>query len=404
MLDAVADFIERGEHEQAREILDKALGRARERRSASCATSRSISSRSSCATTASRWPSTRSAGPRHRARDRGRARRRRCRGARRARRRRRCTRSCARRSRRRSGAAPRRASTVASTGRGRARSSLTIRDDAPSERRRRSLEVLEERARTLGATLDVEHEDGGTTMSLVLPVYAVSASKVPRAMTRQAPPLRLEALRLRAARAGRRRRPPSAPRSSRTASSCASRSSRRRRCPATSAQLRVPLGVALASHVDRLRRGEAEHERLREAARVAAASRRRRRRRPRRRGRRTPVADARVRVHPQAADRVRHRGGDVDGDVAGGVSNTRDRRPCRRPRARPRPSRRLVSSSSTRTTRAAPIELREVVLVPRDLRRRDLAPVVGEDARLSARRAARAGRSPPRGSAPAARA
>ena len=45
---------------------------------------------------------------------------------------------------------------------------LVIRDDAPTERRRRSLEVLEERARTLGATLRVEHRPAGTTMSLEL--------------------------------------------------------------------------------------------------------------------------------------------------------------------------------------------------------------------------------------------
>ena len=51
---------------------------------------------------------------------------------------------------------------------------VLITDDAPSERRRRSIEVLEERARTLGAALHVEHDDSGTTMRLVLPVYAVS--------------------------------------------------------------------------------------------------------------------------------------------------------------------------------------------------------------------------------------
>ena len=45
---------------------------------------------------------------------------------------------------------------------------LVIRDDAPTERRRRALEVLAERARTLGATLTLEHEVGGTTMSLEL--------------------------------------------------------------------------------------------------------------------------------------------------------------------------------------------------------------------------------------------
>ncbi|HET8528326.1 MAG TPA: histidine kinase [Gaiellaceae bacterium] len=51
---------------------------------------------------------------------------------------------------------------------------VEICDDAPGERRRRSIEVLEERARTLGAALTVEHDDGGTTMRLVLPVYAGS--------------------------------------------------------------------------------------------------------------------------------------------------------------------------------------------------------------------------------------
>ncbi|HET8751298.1 MAG TPA: histidine kinase [Gaiellaceae bacterium] len=45
---------------------------------------------------------------------------------------------------------------------------LVIRDDAPTERRRRALEVLAERARTLGATLTLDHEVGGTTMSLEL--------------------------------------------------------------------------------------------------------------------------------------------------------------------------------------------------------------------------------------------
>jgi two-component system, NarL family, sensor kinase len=45
---------------------------------------------------------------------------------------------------------------------------LVIRDDAPTERRRRALEVMGERARTLGATLTLEHEVGGTKMSLEL--------------------------------------------------------------------------------------------------------------------------------------------------------------------------------------------------------------------------------------------
>ena len=45
---------------------------------------------------------------------------------------------------------------------------LVIRDDAPTERRKRALEVLGERARTLGATLTLDHDDDGTTMSLEL--------------------------------------------------------------------------------------------------------------------------------------------------------------------------------------------------------------------------------------------
>jgi len=45
---------------------------------------------------------------------------------------------------------------------------LVIRDNAPTERRRRALEVMAERARTLGATLTLNHDIGGTTMSLEL--------------------------------------------------------------------------------------------------------------------------------------------------------------------------------------------------------------------------------------------
>jgi two-component system, NarL family, sensor kinase len=51
---------------------------------------------------------------------------------------------------------------------------VTIADDAPGERRKRSIEVLEERARTLHATISVDHADDGTTMRLVLPTYAGS--------------------------------------------------------------------------------------------------------------------------------------------------------------------------------------------------------------------------------------
>jgi signal transduction histidine kinase len=49
-----------------------------------------------------------------------------------------------------------------------------IADNAPGERRRRSIEVLEERARTLGATLAFEHAESGTTLTLVLPPYAAT--------------------------------------------------------------------------------------------------------------------------------------------------------------------------------------------------------------------------------------
>jgi two-component system, NarL family, sensor kinase len=48
---------------------------------------------------------------------------------------------------------------------------IEISDDAPVERRRRSLEVLRERARTLGAAMHVDRADAGTTMRLVLPTY-----------------------------------------------------------------------------------------------------------------------------------------------------------------------------------------------------------------------------------------
>ena len=48
---------------------------------------------------------------------------------------------------------------------------IEISDDAPAERRQRSLEVLRERARTLGAAIDVDRGDEGTTMRLVLPTY-----------------------------------------------------------------------------------------------------------------------------------------------------------------------------------------------------------------------------------------
>jgi len=49
---------------------------------------------------------------------------------------------------------------------------VELYDDAPGERRRRSVEVLQERARTLGASLYVEPGDGGTRMKLMLPGHA----------------------------------------------------------------------------------------------------------------------------------------------------------------------------------------------------------------------------------------
>jgi signal transduction histidine kinase len=48
---------------------------------------------------------------------------------------------------------------------------IEISDDAPGERRKRSVDALRERARTLGAALDVARDDVGTTMTLVLPTY-----------------------------------------------------------------------------------------------------------------------------------------------------------------------------------------------------------------------------------------
>jgi signal transduction histidine kinase len=50
-----------------------------------------------------------------------------------------------------------------------------VADDAPGERRRRSLEEMEERARTLNGHLWVEQgANGGTTVRVVLPPYAIA--------------------------------------------------------------------------------------------------------------------------------------------------------------------------------------------------------------------------------------
>jgi signal transduction histidine kinase len=49
-----------------------------------------------------------------------------------------------------------------------------IADDAPGERRRRSFEAIEERARPLGGRLEVDQsDDGGTAVRVVFPAYAV---------------------------------------------------------------------------------------------------------------------------------------------------------------------------------------------------------------------------------------
>jgi signal transduction histidine kinase len=49
-----------------------------------------------------------------------------------------------------------------------------IADDAPGERRRRTFEAIEERARPLGGRLEVDQsEDGGTAVRVVFPTYAV---------------------------------------------------------------------------------------------------------------------------------------------------------------------------------------------------------------------------------------
>jgi hypothetical protein len=49
-----------------------------------------------------------------------------------------------------------------------------ITDDAPGERRRRSFEALEERARTLGATVSFDHDEAGSTLRILLPRYAAA--------------------------------------------------------------------------------------------------------------------------------------------------------------------------------------------------------------------------------------
>ncbi len=50
-----------------------------------------------------------------------------------------------------------------------------VTDDAPGERRRRTFEAIEERARTLGGRFEVDQgADGGTAVRVVLPPYAAA--------------------------------------------------------------------------------------------------------------------------------------------------------------------------------------------------------------------------------------
>ncbi|MBX5473870.1 MAG: hypothetical protein IRZ20_02505 [Thermoleophilia bacterium] len=51
---------------------------------------------------------------------------------------------------------------------------VVIHDDAPGERRRSSIQVLNERARTLGGSLAFAHDESGTTMTLELRTYAAT--------------------------------------------------------------------------------------------------------------------------------------------------------------------------------------------------------------------------------------
>ena len=157
MLDAAVDFVATRRHRAARRGAREGDERARARRSASCATCRSTSSRSFCATTASRR------GERARARTAGSS-----------------TGStieldvvAAETLGERTQAAlyqivrealegairrgPPNTFAVHVAGGRDTTTGVTIRDDAPGERRQASIEVLEERARTLGAALSVAH-------------------------------------------------------------------------------------------------------------------------------------------------------------------------------------------------------------------------------------------------------
>jgi signal transduction histidine kinase len=48
---------------------------------------------------------------------------------------------------------------------------IVIADDGTGERRRRSFEEIEERARTLRGTVKVDQADGGTEITIAVPSY-----------------------------------------------------------------------------------------------------------------------------------------------------------------------------------------------------------------------------------------
>ena len=97
---------------------------------------------------------------------------------------------------------------------------VTIHDDAPSERRRRSIEVLEERARTLGAALSVDLRRRRHDHAVAI-AHLRSFRLESRAMADGPPDLRLEDERLRAPASATETSRRSAPRFSRTARRCA---------------------------------------------------------------------------------------------------------------------------------------------------------------------------------------
>jgi signal transduction histidine kinase len=56
-----------------------------------------------------------------------------------------------------------------------------ITDDGKGERRRATLDDIEQRASTLNARFSIDHgEDGGTAIRVALPTYASDAETTPR--------------------------------------------------------------------------------------------------------------------------------------------------------------------------------------------------------------------------------